>query len=98
MERRELPPTGLLSHVGASGNPTGRESDKPPAEVNVKVVVIHGREFKGGKQVKHLFIEFGIANDSVYRAGVLGVEDDDRVKLLFIMRGMVPDAVAEVGI
>jgi hypothetical protein len=73
MERRELPPSGVLSHVGASRNPNGRE-------------------------IKHLFREFGVANYPAYRAGVLGVEDDDGVMLLLVMRGMVPDAVAEVGI
>jgi hypothetical protein len=46
-----------------------------PAEVDVKVVVIHGRKFKGGKQIKHLITEFGVANYPVYSAGVLGVED-----------------------
>src|SRR5450756_1862963 len=98
MERRELPPSGVLSHVGASRNPNCRESDKPPAKVNVKVVVVHGREFKGGKEIKHLFTEFGVANYPAYRAGVLGVEDDNGVTLLVVMRGMVPDAVAEFGI
>ena len=95
----KLPPSGPLSHVRAEqSNSNGRESAKPPAEVNVKVVVIHGREFKGSKQIEQFFTEFGVANYPAYRAGVLGVEDDDDVMLLLVMRGMVPDAVAEVGI
>jgi hypothetical protein len=79
-------------------NSNGRESDKPPAEINVNVVVIHSREFKCGKQFKHLFTEFGVDNYPAYSAGVLGVEDDDCVMLLLVMRSMVPDAIAEVRI
>jgi hypothetical protein len=44
----------------------------------MKVVVIHGREFKDGKQIKHLFTEFGVANYATYRP-VLGIEDEDDV-------------------
>ena len=54
----------------------------------MKVVVIHRREFKGSKQIKHLFTEFGVANYPAYRAGVLGVEDDNGVLVLLVMRGM----------
>lgn len=38
------------------------KSDEPAAEINVKVVVIHSREFKCGKQIKHLLTEFSVAN------------------------------------
>jgi hypothetical protein len=89
MQRRESPPSGVPSHVGASRNASGMESDKPPAKVNVNVVVIHSREFKCGKQIKHLFTEFGVANHPAYGAGVLRVEDDDGVMLLLVMGSMV---------
>jgi hypothetical protein len=64
----------------------------------VKVVVIHGREFKGGEQIKHVLTEFGIANDPAHGPGVLCVEDDDGVMLLLVMRCMVTDAIAGVGV
>jgi hypothetical protein len=77
-----FPPSGFLSHVGTIRNPNDWESDKLPAEVNVKV---HRSEFKGGKHIKYLFTEFGVANYPAYRAGVLGVEDDDGVMLLLVL-------------
>lgn len=42
----------------------------------MKVVVIHGREFKCSEQIKHSFTEFGVATYPAYGTG-LGIEDDD---------------------
>ena len=53
--------------------------DESSVEVDVHVVVVHGRELQGREQIKYLLAEFGIANDATDRAGVLRVEDDDHV-------------------